>query len=529
MQYSTTRNGFRIKLLLLAGTLLIIVIVLIDIFSSDSGRIGSLGRNGSRIAKPQQEELIQADELLHARLWQLQHMDQQFASLATSQTGPAEMSKANASIQYAEEAFRNSVDSIQRIGSQYDEEMGTNDFQNMTSFFKKILENRRFLAFTRQSLLSGGNIPGNEKLTILKLQNDLYEKDKIIASYASKDSKADNKEMVTLQNQLGEKDKRIVALETQMQKEQAEKQVYAQTNQKLQSDLAEKEKMIAALGNKKEPGGQKALLQMQNEISAKNKQIGTLQAQLQKEQGEKQQYTQAVQKLQNELSEKNKLISISATKKSPTNQKELVTLQNEVNLRLKQVSTLQAQILKDDAELKASTREIKKLQNELTQKNNQTTAAGNKNSARDQKVLLSLQNDISEKNKKIRNLEIQMRKEETERQAYTQTINNLQTELIEKNKLIASAGNRKVPTDQKALVTLQNEIAEKDKRIRRLEDQLQNSAFNKPADTEAIKELQQRNTSLRLAYNNTMTQLGVLQKKYNLLKTEMDLLKNQPK
>jgi hypothetical protein len=34
-------------------------------------------------------------------------------------------------------------------------------------------------------------------------------------------------------------------------------------------------------------------------------------------------------------------------------------------------------------------------------------------------------------------------------------------------------------------------------------------------------------TNLRLAYNNTMTQLGVLQKKYNLLKAEMDQIKGQ--
>ncbi|MBC7829128.1 MAG: hypothetical protein H7122_15365 [Chitinophagaceae bacterium] len=532
MQYTTTKKLSWIRILLLVGTLLIVGIVLLDVFSSDSGKIGFMRSKGSGISQTQQEELLKVDELLHARLWQLQHMDQQFASQSTTQTEGAELSKSNASIQYMEEAFRKSIDSIERIGVNYDEESGTNDFQNMTSFFKKILENRRFLAYTRQSFVSDTK-GSNDKQTILRLQNELYEKDKIIVSYANKDSQAGNQELVNLKNQITEKEKQIVTLEGQVQKEQGEKQQYLQSSQKLQNDLAEKEKMIAALTNKKGTGDQTALLNLQNEISIKNKQIGNLENQLQKGQTEKQTYTQAIQKLQTDLAEKNKIIAASANQKLPDAQKAMASLQNDVTLRLRQVSTLQAQVLKDQAEIKSYSQTIQKLQNELSQKSKQNTAATN-NSATDQKTLSVLQNDINEKNKKISTMEAQMKREQTDRQSYTQTISNLQTELIEKNKLIASAGNRKVPADQKAMLTLQNEITEKDRRIRSLEEQLQSgirtvNATNKQAGGESVRDLEQRNTNLRLAYNNTMTQLGVLQKKYNLLKTEMDFLRNQQK
>jgi chromosome segregation ATPase len=263
--------------------------------------------------------------------------------------------------------------------------------------------------------------------------------------------------VVNLQNELTQKNKQITDLQTQLQKEQSDKKVYTQSNEKYKNDLVEKDKMISALSNIKVPIDQKGLTNLQSELAQKNNQITGLQTQLQKAQADNQNYAQSIQKLQTDLSEKNK----------------------------------------------------------------QITVLGGKNTTADQKALLSLQNTVNEKNKKIADLENQAK---AEKQIYTETISSLQNELIEKNKIIASAGGRKVPTDEKAVVTLQNEIAEKDKRIRRLEDQLKS---NTPASGETIKDLQQKNSSLRLAYNNSMTQLGTLQKKYNSLKSEMEGLRSQ--
>src|SRR5215204_605631 len=557
MHYITTKTLIRIKVLLLAGALVIVGLVLFNIFSGDF-EPGLIGRKGSKASKGQ-EEFKTSDELLHARLWQLQDMDQKFASLMTTQYDQEALVKTNASIQYTEESFRKSIDSIARIGVAYDEQSGSNDFQNMTTFFKKILENRRFIAFTRMGILASGEGSASEKQTILKLQNQLYEKDRMIAS------DADNKLVENLQSQLTEKDKVISGLQTQVQKEQADKQTYTQTTQKLQSDLAEKDKMIASLGNKTGPD-QKAVLTLKNELTTKNKQISDLQAQ---SQSAKQSYTQTIEKLQNELSEKNRVIASTSNKKVPADQKALTGLQNEINTKNRQVSDLQGQLQKEISEKKTYSQTIQKyesdiaaknkmidalsniniptdykavarlhkeitskdkhissLLNQLNDKDRATANASNSKLPADQKGLAALQNEISAKNKQINTLQAEVRKEAAEKQNYSQTIQSLQLELIEKNKIIAGAGDRKVPSDQKALVTLQNEIAEKDRRIKRLEEQLSTGFVARQASNTNVRDME-TSTNLRLAYNNTMAQLGLLQKKYNSLKAEMDQLKNQ--
>jgi chromosome segregation ATPase len=486
-------------------------------------------------------------------------MDQKFASLIATHYDQEALVKTNASIQYAEEHFRNSIDSIARIGTAYDEKSGSNDFQNMTTFFKKILENRRFISFTRMGFLASGEGSASEKQTILRLQNELYEKDKQIAAGA------DNKMIENLQNQLTEKDKIISGLQTQAQKEMEDKQTYVQATQKLQAELNEKDKAIASLGNKTAPD-QKAVLTLKNELTAKNKQINDLEAQ---SQSAKQTYAQAIEKLQKELTEKNKLIASTSNKKGPADQKAVTALQNEINIKNKQLSDLQAQVQKDVSEkqsysqtiqkyesdiaeknkminalsnikiptddkmvaklqkdISAKDKQISSLVNELNEKDKTLAAAPNNKLPANNKALAAYQNEINAKNKEISTLQAEVRKEAAEKQNYSQTIQSLQLELIEKNKIIASAGNRKVPTDQKALVTLQNEIAEKDRRIKRLEDQLSSGSIASQASNTNVRDME-TSTNLRLAYNNTMTQLGLLQKKYNSLKAEMDQLKNQ--
>lgn len=550
MQYITSKTLFRLKLLLLTGTLVVVAIVAFDLYYHhfQSGPSGKRGPAGSA-----EDDFRRSDEMLHARLWQLQDMDQQFASQVASQTSETSLAQTNASIQLAEEGFRRSLDSISRVGAAYDERSGTNDFQNMTTFFKKILENRRFIAFTRMGIISGSGGAASEKQAILRLQNELYEKDKLIASAST------NKTVVNLQSQLGEKDKQIAALEAKLQQEQASRQEFVQANQRLQTELSEKDKLVTSLSSKK-PGDQKVLTDLQSELAAKNKQISTLQAQAQ---SDKQTYTQTVQKLQGEVKEKDRIIA-SNSSRGPNDQK---ALQAEINARNKQIADLKTQLEKEQAEKKMFSQTVQKYQNDIAQKNKMIDALSNikvpsddraianlkselsardkrivqlqaevdarnksivssatKTSA-DQKGVIALQNELANKNRQIDNLQIQVRKEAKEKQDYANTIHELQVELIEKNKLIAAAGNRKVSTDQKALLTLQNEIAEKDRKLRRLEDQLQNASIARPASNTNVKDLEERNMNLRLAYNNTMTQLGVLQKKYNVLKAEMDQLK----
>ena len=191
--------------------------------------------------------------------------------------------------------------------------------------------------------------------------------------------------------------------------------------------------------------------------------------------------------------------------KIPTDDKMVAKLQKDISAKDKQITSLVAELNEKDKAI--------------------ATTSGNKLPA-DNKALATYQNEISAKNKEISTLQAEVRKEAAEKQNYSQTIQSLQLELIEKNKIIASAGNRKVPTDQKAIVTLQNEIAEKDRRIKRLEDQLSSGYIASQASNTNVRDME-TSTNLRLAYNNTMAQLGLLQKRYNSLKAEMDQLKNQ--
>jgi chromosome segregation ATPase len=274
----------------------------------------------------------------------------------------------------------------------------------------------------------------------------------------------------------------------------------------LQNELSEKDKLIASSSNKKGSADDKALISLQNEINTKNKQVSDLQAQVQKDMAEKKTYTQTIQKYQNDIAAKNTMIDALSNIKIPTDDKLVAKLQKDISAKDKQISSLT---------------------NELNEKNKAIAAAPANKLPADQKGgLAALQNELSAKNKQISTLQAEVRKEAAEKENYSQTIQSLQLELIEKNKIIASAGNRKVATDQKAVVTLQNEIAEKDKRIKKLEDQLSSGSIARQASYTNPKETEV-NTNLRIAYNNTMSQLGLLQKKYNTLKAEMDQLKSQ--
>lgn len=563
------------------------LIVFADFYSNNSDPLGALGRKKYMASlTKQREQLLKADELLHARLWQLQNMDKQYSSLLTVQRDEAGLARANASIETTEQAFQKAIDSIERMGRQYDEQAGTNDFQNITAFFKTILDNRRFLAYTR-STLNSNDRGASSYITILKLQEEIQTKDKLLAQATNKNAEkeksdlqnaiaerdkqiqtlrnevekqqvekqtyaeqlqklqvsltekdklltaaanklpTDQKALHTLQTQITDKNNQIRTLEAQVQKDQSEKQGYLQTVKKLQADLTEKNKAIAASSNKVS-ADQKTLVALQTQITDKTNQVKNLEAQLRKEQSEKQSYLQTTQKLQADLNEKNKIIVASANKKTPTDQKALLSLQAQITDKNNQIKNLEGQVRKEQSEKLSYSEAMKKLQTELGEKNRIIAAANTKLPA-DQKAVVTLQKEIAQKNEQIRTLQAAIQKEQAEKKSYLQTAQNLQSDLAEKNRQLAAANNKKPITDQKTLSSLQNSVAEKDKRIRALEDQLKQSqarTTDGSTSDDAVKKLQQKNNNLTVAYNNTQAQINLLIRKYNALKSENDLLRN---
>jgi chromosome segregation ATPase len=455
-------------------------------------------------------------------------MYQQFSSLLNVRNDEEGLVKTNLSIQNAEGVFQKSIDSIEQVGRRYDEQAGTNDFQNLTAFFKTILDNRRFLSYLR--LGTSSETKGSAGyIAIVKLQEELQAKNKMLATYASNNS--GEKARMDFQNTINEKDKQLQNLVGEIKKEQAEKQAYAQNVQRLENELAEKNKQLVASANKKSPDDQKALAGMQNEITQKTQQIRSLEAQVKKEQTEKQTYVQGMQKLQVEIAEKNKVIAASG-RKLPNDQKALVNLQTENAQKAQQIRNLEAQVRKEQSEKQTYAAGMQKLQGEVAEKNKAIAASSNKKSAPDQQALQGLQKELAQKNDQIKSLQTAIQKEQSATKKYAQIVTNLQTELIERNKLIAAAaGNGKTPqADPRALLSLQNEITEKNKRIRNLEDQLKQSLAKtqtaQPASGESLKSVKQSNDNLKVAYNNTLAQINLLTRKYNALKAENDQLRS---
>lgn len=508
---------------------MILLIVFFDIYSRNSSPLGVFGKDAYKSSQTAQlEPLVKADELLHARLWQLQNMDQQYSSVFTSQNDGERLVSLNKEILYAEQRFKRTIDSIESLGKKFDKDAATNNFQNLTGFFRSVLDNRRFLAYARLHLTSDNKGAANY-ITLLNLQEELQKKDKLLAVRA--DSNSINKERTGFQNTIAQKDKEIQDLQIRIEKAEAEKQTYTQTVQQLQTELNEKNKLIGASANQKLASEQKRSLDMQKEITQKNDQIRNLQTALQKEQSEKKTYAQSVGNLQTQLREKDKLIAASENKKVGADQKRVLDMQKEITQKNDQIRNLQAVLQKEQSEKKTYAQSVSNLQTQLSEKNKLLAASENRKLGSDQKKLLDMQKEVTQKNDQIRNLQAVLQKEQSEKKSYAQSVSNLQAELNEKNKLVIAANSRKPASDQNALVTLQNQLVAKDKRIRSLEDQLKrdpaNSQANKPVQTQLVKDLQQRNSNLKVAYDNSLAQINLLTRKYNVLKSEYDILRNQ--
>ncbi|MEJ7913318.1 MAG: hypothetical protein WKF70_09200 [Chitinophagaceae bacterium] len=106
----------------------------------------------------------------------------------------------------------------------------------------------------------------------------------------------------------------------------------------------------------------------------------------------------------------------------------------------------------------------------------------------------------------------------------------LKQELVKKQEEVKVLGNRATGASPEQVRNLQQELEARNKRIAQLERQVSNpdnaSLANAPAKGENLKDLQQRNANLKLAYSTTQTQLGVVAKELNILKRENQRLQS---
>ncbi len=106
----------------------------------------------------------------------------------------------------------------------------------------------------------------------------------------------------------------------------------------------------------------------------------------------------------------------------------------------------------------------------------------------------------------------------------------LKQELVRKQEQIQVLGSRTGSANSEQVRKLQQEVEARNRRIAQLERQVANpeneNLANAPAKGDNLRDLQQRNANLKLAYSSTQTQLGLVAKELNILKRENQRLQS---
>lgn len=124
----------------------------------------------------QEHQVLVADEILHEHLDKLQQLDQKYTILLIdSATGPG-LKIIIQTITESEAAFSKAIDSVNEAGKNYSPE-NTRKFENMTTSFRSLLNNRAFSNNRHNVPISNNKISVTEQNELIKLKKDLQEKD----------------------------------------------------------------------------------------------------------------------------------------------------------------------------------------------------------------------------------------------------------------------------------------------------------------------------------------------------------------
>jgi hypothetical protein len=127
---------------------------------------------------------MQADNLLHARLLRLQQMDREYASLYSEAASDVAVEMARVSIQYTEDALRLTIDSMENRRKTLDDNI-SGELWKLTTYFKTIMENRRFLTAVKSAGSKAAGNP-NDELYLKALQEELRQKEAFIDKLRAK-------------------------------------------------------------------------------------------------------------------------------------------------------------------------------------------------------------------------------------------------------------------------------------------------------------------------------------------------------
>lgn len=181
-----------------------------------------------------QKHLMQADEWLHLQFNKIREMEEQYA-MQENDSSATNRDELKLQITEAQNAMRNSLDSLELASAKYNSGKEAESFKNMTSYFKYTLNNKSLMNASTSLPVGEGSQDKSSKL-VLALKNELEEKNKKIAELENRgatsgqDALAHQSTVVNLQKEVRDKNSRIAALEQQLKKAQAVTPTYARAN-----------------------------------------------------------------------------------------------------------------------------------------------------------------------------------------------------------------------------------------------------------------------------------------------------------
>ena len=147
----------------------------------DNVNITAVNRGSSTLSAVQENKLLQFDELLHARLKNLQELDNRFADLVGSTAGAKNYDSLNMVILQQEESFRKSIDSVNRQAKTTGEADNI-AFVKMIGAFKSVLESRKITGSLRNAVAIGQSSFTPDEKALFKLQQELMTKTNRVAT-----------------------------------------------------------------------------------------------------------------------------------------------------------------------------------------------------------------------------------------------------------------------------------------------------------------------------------------------------------
>lgn len=136
-----------------------------------------------------ENQVLQADAVLHVRLQAVQQADEAYAQVLTNPAPGAALDEKNGQIIQAEMALQQTLDSLRRLPAQRND---TTRMQQWLRFFEETLLNRRTVSDVRMVLSAYSDDSTTAHQMLLTLQNEVQEKNKRIAALERESSTRSN-------------------------------------------------------------------------------------------------------------------------------------------------------------------------------------------------------------------------------------------------------------------------------------------------------------------------------------------------